>query len=87
MSCGVEQDLAGHASPRCTSSCMRFRQRRKVDLPQPDGPMMAVIWRLVTVRSMPFTTSLPENAARRPVTVIFMCGEPGSGCAARSRSH
>ena len=23
-------------------SCIRFRQRRKVDLPQPDGPMMAV---------------------------------------------
>ena len=25
-----------------TTSCMRFRQRMKVDLPQPDGPMIAV---------------------------------------------
>src|SRR2546423_10039863 len=25
-----------------TVSCIRFRQRRKVDLPQPEGPMMAV---------------------------------------------
>ena len=25
-------------------SCMRFRQRTKVDLPQPEGPMMAVAW-------------------------------------------
>ena len=28
-------------------SFMRFRQRRKVDLPQPDGPISAVIWRSV----------------------------------------
>src|SRR6476469_10355511 len=26
-----------------TSSCMRLRMRRKVDLPQPDGPIRAVI--------------------------------------------
>jgi hypothetical protein len=56
---------------------MRLRQRRNVDLPQPDGPMMAVIWRLGMARSMPLTTSCPPNAARRPVTVIFMSGEPG----------
>ena len=29
-------------------SFMRFRQRRKVDLPQPDGPISAVIWRSTT---------------------------------------
>src|SRR5262245_42929298 len=27
-----------------TMSFMRFRVRRKVDLPQPDGPMSAVTW-------------------------------------------
>src|SRR5579864_6038765 len=27
-----------------TVSCMRFRQRTKVDLPHPEGPMMAVAW-------------------------------------------
>ena len=27
-----------------TSSCMRLRDRRKVDLPQPEGPMRAVTW-------------------------------------------
>ncbi len=26
------------------SSCMRFRQRSSVDLPQPDGPIIAVTW-------------------------------------------
>jgi len=25
-------------------SCMRLRQRTKVDLPQPEGPMSAVAW-------------------------------------------
>ncbi len=25
-------------------SCMRFRQRTKVDLPQPEGPISAVAW-------------------------------------------
>ncbi len=27
------------------TSCMRFSERRKVDLPQPDGPISAVTWR------------------------------------------
>ena len=29
-------------------SFMRLRQRRNVDLPQPDGPIIARTWRLAT---------------------------------------
>src|SRR5690242_8377122 len=35
-----------------TTSCIRLRQRRKVDLPQPDGPISAVICRGATSRLM-----------------------------------
>jgi hypothetical protein len=37
----VERDVAADAAPSMVSF-MRFRQRRKVDLPQPDGPISAV---------------------------------------------
>ena len=37
----VELDLAGERRAG-TSSCIRFRMRRNVDLPQPDGPISAV---------------------------------------------
>ena len=37
----VQQHRARHPPPR-HSSCIRFRQRSSVDLPQPDGPMIAV---------------------------------------------
>src|SRR5229473_2242948 len=33
-------------------SCMRFRQRTKVDFPQPDGPITAVAWLAATVMLM-----------------------------------
>jgi hypothetical protein len=39
----VERDLAGGARPGI-SSCMRLMQRTSVDLPQPDGPIIAVTW-------------------------------------------
>src|SRR5687768_13079549 len=46
-------------------SCNRFRQRRKVDLPQPDGPMIAVTSRSrsssVTLRT---PVALPKYAVR-----------------------
>ena len=35
-------------------SFMRLRQRRKVDLPQPEGPIMASTW----LRAMSMFTSL-----------------------------
>ena len=40
-SLAVELELALHPAPGITS-CMRLSDRRKVDLPQPDGPMKAV---------------------------------------------
>ena len=40
----VEQDVAGHRGAGM-SWCIRLRMRRKVDLPQPDGPMSAVTCR------------------------------------------
>jgi hypothetical protein len=34
-------------------SFMRLRQRRNVDLPQPDGPIMEITWCRPTSRSTP----------------------------------
>ena len=42
MSVAVEQHLAGQLRRSGTSSCIRLRIRRNVDLPQPDGPISAV---------------------------------------------
>ena len=39
------------------SSCMRLMQRTIVDLPQPDGPMIAVTSLGLNSRSIPFTCS------------------------------
>src|SRR3569623_565541 len=50
-----------------TVSCMRFRQRRKVDLPQPDGPMIAVTRRSVMFMVTSFTAcTLPKYAFSAP---------------------
>ena len=46
----VEQDLPSTRAPGIVSF-MRFRQRRNVDLPQPEGPIMASTWFLAM--SMP----------------------------------
>ena len=43
-----------------------------VDLPQPDGPMIAVTSRAGIARSMPLRTSWLPNQARRLETLIFM---------------
>ena len=40
----VEERPCRRATRSGTSSCIRFRIRRNVDLPQPDGPMSAVTW-------------------------------------------
>src|SRR5579859_7105590 len=55
-----------------TVSCMRLRQRRKLDLPQPDGPMMAVIDRSWNVTDTLLTPTMSPNRASRPST--RMCG-------------
>src|SRR3954451_21098323 len=41
--------------PCSESSCIRFRVRRKVDLPQPDGPIRACTRRGGKARLTPFT--------------------------------
>src|SRR6476661_9810382 len=46
-----------------TVSCMRLRHRSRVDLPQPDGPMIAVTSRSRNVIETPRTASAdPKNA-------------------------
>src|SRR4029079_1052946 len=46
-----------------TVSCIRLRHRSNVDLPQPDGPMIAVTSRSRNVMDTPRTTSAePKNA-------------------------
>src|SRR6266700_7758080 len=49
-------------------SCMRFRQRINVDLPQPDGPMTAVAWFDSTEILMPCRASVFPNQAFRSRT-------------------
>ena len=46
-----------------TTSCMRLRHRMKVDLPQPEGPMMAVTCRGLIFMLMLFKTYLGPNQA------------------------
>ena len=46
-----------------TVSCMRFRQRTKVDLPHPDGPMMAVTARSGRSRLMSWSAWVAPNQA------------------------
>ena len=46
----IELDTCRRAAHRAPSSCIRLRMRRKVDLPQPDGPISAVTWQRSIVR-------------------------------------
>src|SRR5262245_28703878 len=50
---------------------MRFRQRTKVDLPQPEGPITAVTCLSAMLSVIPFRTSLVPNEARRFSVRIF----------------
>src|SRR5918911_5631149 len=59
------------ARPVGTVSCMRLRQRRKVDFPHPDGPMIAVTRRsrrlsdtLRTARTVPYQALSSSTAMR-----------------------
>src|SRR3954464_14844459 len=53
-----------------TVSCIRLRQRRKVDLPHPDGPMTAVTVRSVRSTDTPRTAcTAPKNASRRSMAM------------------
>src|SRR4051812_14295889 len=53
---------------------MRFKQRMKVDLPQPEGPITAVAWRGAMPRLIPCSTRLSPNHAHSSRTVNL--GEP-----------
>src|SRR5215469_16854207 len=70
-------------------SCMRFRQRTKVDFPQPEGPMTAVAWFGGTSRLMLSSAWRAPNQAFKPETWMAV---PISGCSsqhasARNQSH
>src|SRR4051812_9116826 len=55
--------------PCSESSCIRFRVRRKVDLPQPDGPIKACTRRGGKARLTPFTAvNLPYIAVSLSVS-------------------
>jgi len=53
-----------------TVSCMRFKHRRNVDLPQPEGPMMAVT-AFCGIDADTFLTAAlsPKKAVRSRVTM------------------
>src|ERR1700722_6432826 len=56
------------------SSCMRFKARRKVDLPQPLGPMMAVTVRAaISIDTLLSTLLPPKKNGRLP---MVNAGEP-----------
>src|SRR3989338_10380489 len=53
-------------------SCMRLRHRKRVDLPHPEGPMMAVIRFFGIARFMSCKTWVFPNQAFRLRTVISL---------------
>src|SRR2546430_6360596 len=55
--------------PPSDSSCIRFRHRRKVLLPQPDGPITAVtVWAGKRMETSFTTARRPYRAVRRTVS-------------------
>src|SRR5438105_334102 len=65
---------------------MRLRQRMNVDLPQPDGPMIAVTALGAIVRSMPWSTCSPWNhALSEPTRMPSIMRSPRSAEAAARR--
>ena len=53
-----------------TGSCMRLSVRTNVNLPQPDGPMIAVTVRSGKVRLMSSTALWPPKTALSPIVCI-----------------
>src|SRR5215213_7963762 len=58
-----------------TVSCIRLRQRSRVDLPHPDGPMIAVTCPWWKSTDTPRTASFGGNHAVRGVSVDFHQGQ------------
>src|SRR6476469_1149643 len=77
--------------PCSESSCIRLRVRRKVDLPQPDGPIKACTRRGGKARLTPFTAvNLPYIAvslsvSTRPRTPAGGSADAGPGAGGRVR--
>src|ERR1017187_8587449 len=64
-------------APR-TMSCIRFRERSSVVLPEPDGPIRAVTWLMGTSNEQPRTATFPENATDTSRSVITEPWETGA---------
>src|SRR3954447_23068576 len=63
--------------PPSESSCMRLRVRRKVDLPQPDGPISAWTRLLEKPSETPFTAvNLPYIAVSLSVSTCTLDAAP-----------
>ncbi len=57
--------------PFSESSCIRLRVRRKVDLPQPEGPIRACTWLGAKPSDTPFTAvNLPYIAVSLSVAIL-----------------
>src|SRR5262245_51450555 len=69
-----------------TSSCMRLRIRRNVDLPQPDGPISAVTWPAGIVRVTSSSTWWSPNQAHTPSATSVAGVRPTGSTAAGSVS-
>ena len=54
----------------------RFRQRRKVDLPEPEGPMTHITSPLLISTLTPLRASLPSKTFLRFLTLITLCKPP-----------
>src|SRR5918999_1864970 len=79
---------ASQTSPRTRApgivSCMRFRQRSRVDFPQPDGPMIAVTWRSCASSETPRIACVGPNHASSPT--VRMVGATAAAPLTRSVS-
>src|SRR3989449_11561169 len=65
--------------PPSESSCMRFRQRKNVVLPHPDGPISAVtVWVGNRIDTSLTTARRPYSAVSRTVS---SCRRASAGCA------
>src|SRR6185437_1031794 len=66
--------------PFSESSCIRLSVRRKVDLPQPDGPISACTRLAVKLSETPFTAvNLPYIAVSLSDSIRTRGGAPGAG--------
>src|SRR5918998_5429217 len=65
--------------PFSESSCIRFRVRRKVDLPHPDGPIRACTWCGAKPSETPFTAvNLPYMTVSLSVAIFGAAAVAGA---------